>query len=86
MHDFQSMTDTAVFSEQNSQFSELLTRLSQLQDNPTEGLAGYLVTEDPTYLPDDPDIKILVRLIGRDKLLRLIITRAMRDPSFSEEV
>ena len=86
MQDFQNSPDAATIHEQDSYFSELLSRLSQLKDDPIEGLAGYLVTEDPTYLPDDSDIKILIRMIGRDKLLRLIIARALQTSSLSEEV
>ena len=55
-------------------FSRLLMLLRKTEDAPVEGLAGYLVTEDPTYLPDNAEIKVLVRQIGRDKLLRMMLT------------
>ncbi len=86
MQDFQNLTDSVTADVQKAQFSELLSRLAQLHEDPIEGLAGYLVTEDPTYLPDDPHIKILIRSIGRDKLLRLILARVLCTSSLSEEV
>ncbi len=59
----------------------LITLLTRCEEDPVEGLAGYLVTEDPTYLPDDPEIKRLIRVMGRDKLLRLILNSVL--PSHS---
>ena len=66
--------------------SHLLTLLNTIGDDPIEGLAGYLVTEDPTYLPEQPEIKALIRSVGRDKLLRLILTRVLKSASSPEEV
>ena len=70
--------------------TELLMRLvdllSQETEDPIEGLAGYLVTEDPTYLPDHAEIKMLVRLLGRDKLLRLILGSILKHPTLAEGV
>lgn len=86
MQNFQNPTVSVTADVQKAQFSELLARLSQLHEDPIEGMAGYLVTEDPTYLPDDPHIKILIRSIGRDKLLRLILARALGTFSPAEEV
>jgi len=51
--------------------------LSAAVDDPVEGLAGYLVTEDPTYLPEDTEIKMMIRTLGRDRLLRLILARVL---------
>jgi len=61
MQNFQNLTDSVTVDVQKARFSELLARLSQFHEDPIEGMAGYLVTEDPTYLPDDPHIKILIR-------------------------
>ncbi len=63
----------------------LLTLLSNTGDDPIEGLAGYLVTEDPTYLPEQPEVKALIRSVGRDKLLRMILVRVLKTTP-SEEV
>lgn len=67
-------------------FSRLLALLKTYEGDPLEGLAGYLVTEDPTYLPEHTEIKMLIHSLGRDELLRYILLRALnRDPA-SEEV
>ena len=86
MQNFQNPTVSVTDDVQKAQFFELLARLSQLHEDPIEGMAGYLVTEDPTYLPDDPHIKILIRSIGRDKLLRLILARVLCTSSPAKEV
>lgn len=64
----------------------LLSLLARVDDDPIEGLAGYLVTEDPTYLPEDAEIKVLARLMGRDKLLRLILSHVLEQHAASEGV
>ena len=67
-------------------FSRLLTLLETYDGDPLEGLAGYLVTEDPTYLPEHTEIKMLIRSMGRDELLRCILLRVLNRHSSSEEV
>ncbi|MBQ9780868.1 MAG: IreB family regulatory phosphoprotein [Clostridia bacterium] len=80
-------TDTLEFSREDREcLSLLLTRLSSTHDDPIEGLAGYLVTEDPTYLSDDADVKLLARSIGRDKLLRMILSLVIKSGPDQEEV
>lgn len=41
--------------------------------DPVTQLAGYLTTEDPTYLPDTGHARLLADRIGRDKLLEVLI-------------
>ena len=80
-------TDTlGITREDRERLSLLLARLSSTHDDPIEGLAGYLVTEDPTYLSDDADIKLLARSFGRDKLLRMILSLVMDASKNQEEV
>ena len=67
-------------------FSRLLALLETYEGDPLEGLAGYLVTEDPTYLPEHTEIKMLIRSMGRDELLRYILLRILNRHSSSEEV
>lgn len=54
--------------------------LAALVDILTEGgfdpvvqLTGYLMSEDPTYLPEDTEARAIVRRVGRDKLLETLI-------------
>lgn len=71
---------------EDERLSRLLTLLSTSEEDPVGGLAGYLVTEDPTYLPDNAEIKLLARSIGRDRLLRLILSYVLTHYKPSEEV
>ncbi len=51
-----------------------LTRLISIEGfDPVTQLAGYLITEDPTYLPEDTTARALARRVGRDKLLETLI-------------
>ena len=77
---------TAVAGSDREQLMRLISLLSHATEDPIEGLAGYLVTEDPTYLPDHAEIKMLVRLLGRDKLLRLFLGCVLKESTPTEEV
>lgn len=52
---------------------------------PATQLAGFLMTDDPTYLPDDAEIRTAVRHVGRDKLLGTLI-EAYVDTHSSEDM
>lgn len=52
---------------------ELLRIMREEGMNPAVQLAGYFVTEDPTYLPTEHHARALARRVGRDKLLRTLI-------------
>ena len=41
--------------------------------DPVTQLAGYLMTDDPTYLPESDHARLLADRIGRDKLLETLI-------------
>ena len=61
--------------------AETLAALVQLiRDSgmdPVPQLAGYLTTEDPTYLPECGRARALARHIGRDKLMERLIEEYM---------
>ena len=52
---------------------ELLRIMREEGMNPAVQLAGYFVTEDPTYLPAEHHARALARRVGRDKLLGVLI-------------
>lgn len=85
----QELTTTQEHTESFSEdalFSHLLALFANAGDDLVEGLAGYLVTEDPTYLPEDSEIKMLIRVLGRDKLLRMILSHLFApNTSFPKE-
>lgn len=41
--------------------------------DPTRQIAGYIISEDPTYIPDYNNARGLIRHINRDELLKLLI-------------
>ena len=41
--------------------------------DPVTQLAGYLTTDDPTYLPETDHARLLADRIGRDELLKTLI-------------
>lgn len=53
---------------------ELLLLLDEQEDDPVSALSGYLISEDPTYLPEMGNARALARCIGRDRILALLIS------------
>ena len=53
--------------------------IEECGQDPVTQLAGYLITEDPTYLPEYFHARGLADRIGRDKLLETLIELYMAD-------
>lgn len=53
--------------------AELTKLIRSCGQNPITQLAGYLTTDDPTFLPESGQARALARRIGRDKLLETLI-------------
>ena len=51
----------------------LVRIISECGLDPVTQLAGYLMTDDPTYLPDSAHARAMADRIGRDKLLETLI-------------
>jgi uncharacterized protein (UPF0297 family) len=63
--------------------SELIDIIRECGQDPVTQLSGYLITEDPTYLPDGTDAqgtsaRAIARRVGRDKLLTTLIELYIR--------
>ena len=41
--------------------------------NPINQIVGYLLTEDPTYIPDYKGARGMIRHLGRDEMLKIFI-------------
>ena len=41
--------------------------------DPARQIAGYIISEDPTYIPDYNNARGLIRHLNRDELLKLLI-------------
>lgn len=66
---------------EESQLDCLLQLMLTHSQDPIGELSGYLITEDPTYLPNHPETKSLIRHLGRDQLLRMMISRLLNSNS-----
>jgi uncharacterized protein (UPF0297 family) len=53
--------------------NELIAAIRTSGQDPVTQLSGYLITEDPTYLPEGTHARPLARRVGRDKLLATLI-------------
>ena len=62
--------------------ASLVRIISDCGQDPVTQLAGYLMTDDPTYLPDTAHARALADRVGRDKLLETLI-RAYMDGNIS---
>jgi uncharacterized protein (UPF0297 family) len=51
--------------------------------DPVTQLAGYLMTDDPTYLPESDHARLLADRIGRDKLLETLIEQYLKSNDVS---
>ncbi|MBQ1957026.1 MAG: IreB family regulatory phosphoprotein [Clostridia bacterium] len=66
------MSETA-----NTSTRQILTQVCEaLQEkgyNPVNQLVGYILSEDPTYIPDHKNARILITKIERDELLSELV-------------
>jgi uncharacterized protein (UPF0297 family) len=51
--------------------------------DPVTQLAGYLIADDPTFLPESGQARALARRIGRDKLLEILIELYLTSTTFT---
>lgn len=58
---------------------ELVLCLSDEEQGPLPSLAGYLITGDPTYLPERTGARLVANKAGRDKLLEALILTYLRE-------
>ena len=61
--------------------AHLVSTIRACGQDPVTQLEGYLITEDPTYLPEGAHARLLAERIGRDKLLSTLIESYLRHTS-----
>ena len=71
--DEQSPETVSADMDARQALGEIVDILSANGYNPVVQLTGYLMAEDPTYLPEDTDARAIARRITRDKLLETLI-------------
>ena len=80
------MDYTRKFSIQNDKDPEIKKILSSvyqsLQEkgyNPINQIAGYILSEDPTYITNYNNARDLIRKLDRDELLQELVKQYLRD-------
>ncbi len=79
-----SPADTAAEEEKahctccEASLSELISIIRACGQDPVTQLSGYLITEDPTYLPESNHARAIARRVGRDELLTTLIELYIR--------
>ncbi len=58
--------------------SELIAIIRDCGQDPATQLSGYLITEDPTYLPESNHARAIASRVGRDRLLTALIELYIR--------
>lgn len=58
--------------------TQLLTQVTDTEIGPTAALSGYVLSEDPAYLPEGGPARTLARRLGRDRILALLIDSFIR--------
>ena len=66
----QKTTDNA---ELEAMLEHIYNALCEKGYSPSRQLAGYILSEDPVYIPDWKNARGLIRHIDRDELIQLII-------------
>ena len=52
---------------------EIYNALSERGYNPINQIVGYIISEDPTYIPDYKGARGMIRHLSSDELLRVFI-------------
>ena len=63
-----SVSQTSMLSAEDS-LRELYALITEKGMDPVAHISGYIITEEPTYIPDYKNARAIADRIGRDKLL-----------------
>ena len=67
-----------VWEDSRLSLTELIAIIRESGQDPVTQLSGYLITEDPIYLPEGTEARAIARRVGRDKLLETLIDLYIR--------
>ena len=74
------MSETTVFSIYNERDEEIKQTLKEVYDalqekgyNPINQLVGYILSEDPTYIPTHRGARNKIRKLDRDDILQSLL-------------
>ena len=55
-------------------FDRMIQALADAGYDPVTQMTTYLISDDPTFLPEEADVRALANHVGRDKLLEALLT------------
>ena len=61
--------------ERRAMLKAVYDALSEKGYNPLIQIAGYILTEDPTYITNHNNARTLIRKIDRDELLQVLVRK-----------
>ena len=65
--------------ERDAQIHAILSTVYQALEekgyNPINQIVGYILSEDPTYIPNHNHARTLIRKIDRDELLQVLVRK-----------
>ena len=79
------MSETTIFSIYNEKDEEIKTTLQEVYDalqekgyNPINQIIGYILSEDPTYIPTHRDARKKIRKLDRDDILQSLLRNYLK--------
>lgn len=78
------MSAKMTYSERRVILKIVYDALLEKKYDPIRQLAGYLLSEDPAYIPDCNDARTLITKIDRDDLLDDLLRTYFEQPTIAE--
>lgn len=69
---------TAKSLEMHSQLQSVYDALKEKGYNPLNQIVGYILTEDPTYVTNYNNARVIISKIDRDELLRELLNNYLQ--------
>ena len=66
-------------NEMKEMLVEVYNALCEKGYNPTKQIAGYILSEDPTYITTYGNARSLIRRLDRDELLQVLVKSYLAD-------
>ena len=69
----------SIVDEKDAEIRHILTTVYQALEekgyNPIKQIVGYILSEDPTYIPNHMGARTLIRKLDRDELLQVLVKK-----------
>lgn len=81
----QSSRPVSAYVSLDEALEALLQILAKSGSDTVAQLSGFLITDDPAYLPDNDEARAIARRLGRDKLLEALIGSYMENHNIGQQ-